>query len=129
MELRICWKTFEELNKLLELRSQIDIDLHVEQVRKKVLFLLKDCSLSSLGIFKQEIFEEKKWKTQWSWRYGVEISTNIRWNYRRLRLEIPSHKKNRLFPKSWYIWHNRYKQNPKTYFTRYCGSKCYCWLH
>ena len=28
-------KTFDELNKLLDLRSQIDIDLHVEQIRKK----------------------------------------------------------------------------------------------
>ena len=28
-------KTIDELNKLLELRSQNDIELHVEQVRKK----------------------------------------------------------------------------------------------
>ena len=47
-----------ELNKLLELRSQNGIDLHVEQVRKKGLILINDYSLSSLGRFKDEILEE-----------------------------------------------------------------------
>ena len=49
-----------ELNKLLELRSQNGIDLHVEQVRKKGLILINDYSLSSLGMFKDEILEELK---------------------------------------------------------------------
>ena len=49
-----------ELNKLLELRSQNGIELHVEQVRKKGLILLSDYSLSSLGTFKNEIVEELK---------------------------------------------------------------------
>ena len=49
-------KTFE-LNKLLELRSQNDIELHVEQVRKKGINLINDYSLSSLGTFKKEIPE------------------------------------------------------------------------
>ena len=53
-------KTINELNKLLELRSQNGIELHVEQVRKKGIILLKDYSLSSLGMFKEEIFEELK---------------------------------------------------------------------
>ena len=53
-------KTFNELNKLLELRSQNGIELHVEQVRKKVLILINDYSSSSLGMFKDEILEELK---------------------------------------------------------------------
>ena len=53
-------KTIDELNKLLELRSQNGIDLHVEQVRKKGLILINDYSLSSLGMFKEEILEELK---------------------------------------------------------------------
>ena len=53
-------KTIDELNKLLELRSQNGIDLHVEQVRKKGLILINDYSLSSLGMFKDEILEELK---------------------------------------------------------------------
>ena len=53
-------KTIDELNKLLELRSQNGIDLHVEQVRKKGLILINDYSLSSLGMFKDEIREELK---------------------------------------------------------------------
>ena len=35
-------KTIDELNKLMELRSQNGIDLHVEQVRKKRLTLIND---------------------------------------------------------------------------------------
>ena len=53
-------KTIDELNKLLELRSQNGIELHVEQVRKKGIILIDDYSLSSLGMFKKEILEELK---------------------------------------------------------------------
>ena len=53
-------KTINELNKLLELRSQNGIELHVEQVRKKGLILINDYSLSSLGMFKDEILEALK---------------------------------------------------------------------
>ena len=53
-------KTIDELNKLLELRSQNGIELHVEQVRKKGLILINEYSLSSLGMFKDEIPEELK---------------------------------------------------------------------
>ena len=53
-------KTIDELNKLLELRSQNGIELHVEQVRKKGLILINDYSLSSLGMFKDEILEALK---------------------------------------------------------------------
>ena len=44
----------------MELRSQNGIELHVEQVRKKVLILINDYSLSSLGMFKDEILEDLK---------------------------------------------------------------------
>ena len=53
-------KTIDELNNLLELRSQNGIGLHVEQVRKKGLILINEYSLSSLGMFKNEILEELK---------------------------------------------------------------------
>ena len=53
-------KTINELNKLLDLRSENDIELHTEQVRKKGLILIKDYSLSSLDMFKNEILEELK---------------------------------------------------------------------
>ena len=53
-------KTIDELNKLLELKSQNGIELHVEQVRKKGLILINDYSLSSLGMFKDEILEDLK---------------------------------------------------------------------
>ena len=53
-------KTIDELNNLLELRSQNGIELHVEQVRKKGLILINDYSLSSLGMFKDEILGELK---------------------------------------------------------------------
>ena len=53
-------KTIDELNNLLELRSQNGIELHVEQVRKKGLILINEYSLSSLGMFKDEILEELK---------------------------------------------------------------------
>ena len=52
-------KTIDELNKLLELRSQNGIELHVEQV-KTGLILINDYSLSSLGMFKVEILEALK---------------------------------------------------------------------
>ena len=53
-------KTFDELNKLLELRSQFGIELHVEQVRKKGINLINDYSISCLGTFRSEILEELK---------------------------------------------------------------------
>ena len=53
-------KTIDKLNKLLELRSQNGIELHVEQVRKKGLILINDYSLSSLGMFKDEQLEALK---------------------------------------------------------------------
>ena len=52
-------KTIDEL-KLFKLRSQIGIDLHVVQVRKKGINLINDYSLSSLRTFKEEILEELK---------------------------------------------------------------------
>ena len=51
-------QTIDELNKLFELRSENDIELHTEQVRKKGLILIKDYFLSSLGTFKNETLEE-----------------------------------------------------------------------
>ena len=53
-------ETINKLKKLLELRSENGIELHVEQVRKKGLILINDYSLSSLGMFKDEILEELK---------------------------------------------------------------------
>ena len=53
-------KTIDELKKLLELRSENGIELHFEQVSKKGLILINDFSLSSLGMFKDEILEELK---------------------------------------------------------------------
>ena len=53
-------KTVDELNKLIDLRSENDIELHTEQVRKKGLILIKDYSLSSLDVFKNEILGELK---------------------------------------------------------------------
>ena len=52
--------TINQLNKLLELMSQNGIELHVEQVRKKGLISINDYSLSSLGMFKDEILEDLK---------------------------------------------------------------------
>ena len=45
---------------MLELRSENGIELHVEQVRKKGLILINDYSLSSLGMFKNEILGDLK---------------------------------------------------------------------
>ena len=53
-------KSIDELKKFLELRSENGIELHVEQVRKKGLILINDYSLSSLGMFKDEILEDLK---------------------------------------------------------------------
>ena len=53
-------KTVDDLKKLLERRSENGIELHVEQVRKKGLISINDYSLSSLGMFKDEIIEELK---------------------------------------------------------------------
>ena len=47
-------KPINELNKLKDLRSGNDIDLHVEQVRKKGILLINDYSLSSLGTFEKK---------------------------------------------------------------------------
>ena len=41
-ETKSAEKTIDELNKLLELRSQNGIELHVEQVRKKGIILIDD---------------------------------------------------------------------------------------
>ena len=59
-ETKYAEKTIDELSKLLELRSQNGIELHVEQVRKKGKISIDDHSLSSLGMFKNEILEELK---------------------------------------------------------------------
>ena len=53
-------KTIDELNKLLELRSQNGIDLPVEQVRKRRINLIIGYSLSILCTFKNETLEELK---------------------------------------------------------------------
>ena len=53
-------KAIDEPNKLLKLRSQNGIDLHVEQVRKKGIILIDDYFLSSLGTFKEERLDEIK---------------------------------------------------------------------
>ena len=53
-------KTINELNILIERRSEKDIDLHVEKVRKKGIILVNDYSLSSLGTFKNKRLEELK---------------------------------------------------------------------
>ena len=57
---KIAEKTIDELNIIVELRSQIDTDLHVEQVRKKRISLINDYSLSTLGTFKNEKYEQIK---------------------------------------------------------------------
>ena len=53
-------KTIDELNKLTDLRSENDIDLHVEQIWKRGILLVNDYSLSSFGIFKNELLAEFK---------------------------------------------------------------------
>ena len=53
-------KTIDELSKLLELRSQNDIELHVEQVRQRRTILTFDYFLSSLGTFENGTLEEHK---------------------------------------------------------------------
>ena len=53
-------RTIDELNKLLELRSQNSIELHVEQIRTKGLVLINNYSFSSVGTFKNEKLEELK---------------------------------------------------------------------
>ena len=60
-------KTIDKLIKLLELRSQNEIKLHVEEVRKRGYRLKrgdKENKLSDLHTFKKEILEELK-KTQY----------------------------------------------------------------
>ena len=61
-ETKSAEKTIDELNKLLKLRSQNGIDLHVEQVRKKGMILINDYSLSSFGTLKKILEEFKKAK-------------------------------------------------------------------
>ena len=51
-------RTFDELNKLLELRSQEHIELLVEEVRKKEILLIYHYSSSSLGNFTKGLLEE-----------------------------------------------------------------------
>ena len=51
-------KTINELNKLLELRSENDNELHVEHVRKKGIIFINNYSISSLHTFKIGILEE-----------------------------------------------------------------------
>ena len=46
------------MKKIIDRRCQNDIELHVEQVRKKRIILIKDYSLSSLATFENEILEE-----------------------------------------------------------------------
>ena len=53
-------KTIDELIKLIELRSENDIQLHVGQVKKKRIISITDYSLSSLDTFNNEILEELK---------------------------------------------------------------------
>ena len=59
-ETKSAEKTFDELNKSLEFRSQNAIELHVDQVRIKGIILRYSFSLSGLGTFKNEILEELK---------------------------------------------------------------------
>ena len=47
-------KTIDEPNKILELRSHNDIDLHVKQVKKQRITLMLDNFLSSLKTFKKK---------------------------------------------------------------------------
>ena len=67
-------KTIDELNKLLKLKSQTDIELHVEKVRKNGIVLKYYYSLSSIrpwNFWKWNTWRIKKCKIQWSWRYGI----------------------------------------------------------
>ena len=61
-ETKSAEKTIDQLNKILKLRSQNGIDLHVEQVGKGLIFK-NDYSLSSLGTFKEILEELKRLKT------------------------------------------------------------------
>ena len=86
-------KTIDELNKLLELRSQNGIKLHVEQVRKKGLILINDYSLSSLGMFKDEILEDLK-----NAKYNdlEHMVYRFRLTYDEIMSVLDSYKKNRI---------------------------------
>ena len=59
-ETKSAEKTVDDFYKLLELRSQNGIELHVEHVRKTGLISIKGYSLSSLDTFRNEILEELK---------------------------------------------------------------------
>ena len=50
----------DELNKLLEFGSQNGIELHVEQVRRKGMYLMNDYFLCSLGTCENELLEDIK---------------------------------------------------------------------
>ena len=53
-------KPIDELHKVLDFRSENNIVLYIEQVRKKRRILMKDYSSSNLEMFKDEILEELK---------------------------------------------------------------------
>ena len=89
-------KTIDELNNLLELRSQNGIELHVEQVRKKGLILINDYALSSLGMFKDEILEELK-NVKYNDLEDLVYRFKLTYDEIMDRFEIYSYKKNRLF--------------------------------
>ena len=53
-------KPIDELHKVIEFRSENNIVLYIEQVRKKGRTLMKDYSSSNLEKFKDQILEELK---------------------------------------------------------------------
>ena len=57
--MQICRKTIDELNKLIDRKSENDIELHIEQVKKKRIILIKDYSLSSLVLIKLKYLKKK----------------------------------------------------------------------
>ena len=59
-ETKSAEKSFDELNKVLELWSQNGFQLHVGQVRKRGVILMNNNPFSSLGTFKNEILEKLK---------------------------------------------------------------------
>ena len=64
-------KTIDELNNILELRSQSVIELQVEQSRKKDTFKKGLLLILSCYIQKRNAWRIKKCKPQWYWRYGI----------------------------------------------------------
>ena len=56
-------KTIDELKKLLDLKFQNDIGLHVQEVRKRgnqIKIRVKECNLSDIDTFKEKILKELK---------------------------------------------------------------------